>query len=66
MQEAAESLHAFALSNSSVSSRFVSMRDKKSMSAIAVIVNVPREALRQSKSQLDGQKSARQAETLIG
>ena len=39
---------------------------KKSMSAIAVIVNVPREALRQSKSQLDGQNSARQAETLIG
>ena len=55
-----------AMSNSSVSSRFVSMRDKKSMSAIAVIVNVPREALRQSKSQFDGQNSARQAETLIG
>ena len=54
------------MSNSSVSSRFVSMRDKKSMSAIAVIANVPREALRQSKSQLDGQNSARQAETLIG
>ena len=42
------------------------MRGEKSMSAIAVIVNVPREALRQSKSQLDGQNSARQAETLIG
>ena len=34
--------------------------------ALFLVVNVPREALRQSKSQFDGQNSARQAETLIG
>ena len=55
---AAESFHAFDMSNSSVSSRFVSMRDKMSMSAIAVIVNVPREAVSQLASQFDGQNSA--------
>ena len=51
---AAESFHEFAMFNSSVSSRFVSRHDKKSMSAIAVIVNVPREAVSQSASQFDG------------
>ena len=53
-------------SDSSVSSRFVSMRDKKSMSAIAVIVNDPREALRQSNPGQVGLGSSRPESTRPG
>ena len=66
LQVATESFHNLAMFNSSVSSHFVSRHDKKSMSAIAVIVNVPRETVSQLASQFDGQNSARKAETLIG